>query len=130
MGMSSAVAVLRRSLDKGRYTRCVQFATFRKLRSATTNAHQASVGGLGDTVGAYAKKQMWITSVPTHSFFFVRFMEGCHYRVGELVKRDKPLTVGILLHVSQILENRWQAEHSRPRSNFSILKESHPLEFG
>ena len=109
LGMAPAVAVLRRSLDVGKYNRCVQWSTFRKLRSAITNAHQASVGGLGDVVGAYERKRLWISTVPTHTFFYTRFMAGCHQRVGEIVKRDEPLTVGILLHMSFILQQRWEA---------------------
>jgi hypothetical protein len=77
-GMKVAVAVLDRSLDKGKYAAQVQWDTFRKARSVVTNISQAGVAGLGDAVGAYEKKRMWISKVSTHSFWFSRFMAGIH----------------------------------------------------
>ncbi len=51
LGMKAAIAILDRSLDKGAYGPHVQWATFRKLMSGITNTLQASVGGLGNSVG-------------------------------------------------------------------------------
>jgi hypothetical protein len=47
-GMSAALAVLDRSMDKGKYKTTVQWDTFRRWMSAITNISQASVGGLED----------------------------------------------------------------------------------
>ena len=64
----------------------MQWGTFRKQRAAATNLNQASVNGLGDRVGAYAKNKMWFSNVPIRKLFFARFMEGVHRRVGEDIK--------------------------------------------
>mmetsp|Transcript_23389 Transcript_23389/g.35449 ORF Transcript_23389/g.35449 Transcript_23389/m.35449 type:complete len:105 (-) Transcript_23389:3811-4125(-) len=69
-GMKEAIGVLDKSLDPGKYEETVQAETFQKIRSAITNIHQASAGGMGDVVGAFERKRVWISSVPTHSFGF------------------------------------------------------------
>ncbi len=51
-GMGTAVAILDRSLDPGKYEEHVQWATFRKTRSSLTNLWQASLDGLTDQIGA------------------------------------------------------------------------------
>ena len=56
--MLPAIALLDRSLDKGVHSDHVQWGTFRKAMSAVTNVTQAGVGGLGDPVGAYERKDM------------------------------------------------------------------------
>jgi hypothetical protein len=107
MGMMSAAAILDRSLDPGRSERYVQWDTFRGTRSFLTNATQAGVSGLGETVGAYEKNKMWISNVVTHSFWFSRFMEGLHKRVGEVRHQDEPITIEVLKEIEVILESEW-----------------------
>ena len=108
-GMLHAIAILNRSLDQGVYEKQVQWATFRKLRSHITNVHQASPGGLGDVVGAYERNRCWVSKVPTHTFWFTRFMEGLHRRVGEVVKPDWPVTIEVMKHIDTMLEEQWDA---------------------
>lgn len=106
-GMRVAVGVLERSLDPGSHEEFVQWATFRKSRSVITNISQAGVNGLGDAVGAYEQKKLWISNVPTHQFWFSRFMSGLHKRVGELVKQDEPISIDVLHAALNILEIEW-----------------------
>jgi hypothetical protein len=108
MGMMSAAAVLDRSLDRGRTKHFVHWATFRGTRSFITNATQAGVSGLSDSVGGYKKSKMWISGVVTHSFWFTRFMEGLHKQVGEVRHQDKPITIEVLHELDRILEAEWQ----------------------
>jgi hypothetical protein len=106
-GMEIASGILNRSLDKGKYAEHVQHETFRKARSAVTNVLQAGVSGLGATVGAYERNRMWISEVPTHSFWFTRFMTGIHPRVDEVRKQDEPITNDILKVMEDLLEGDW-----------------------
>jgi len=125
-GMGAAMAVLDRSLDKGKHAEQVQWATFRKMRSAITNYHQASSGGMQDRVGAYEKSKTWITSTPTFGFFFSRFMVGLHKRVGEIVIRDEPLSIEHMLAIERLLEDKWRRSiESHPRSPSVLLKIAH-----
>eukprot|EP00978_Attheya_sp_CCMP212_P011756 scaffold29206_cov30-Attheya_sp.AAC.4 len=104
-GMRFAVAVLERSLSPEENEEFVQWATFRKTRSVVTNISQAGLSGLGDSIGAYERNKMWISKVPTHQFWFSRFIDGIHKRVGELRKQDEPITrIDVLKAASDILD--------------------------
>ena len=70
LGMKAAVAILDRSLDKGSYSKCVQWGAFRKLMSGITNVSQTSVGGLNNSAGAYKRNKMWISTSISHQFWF------------------------------------------------------------
>jgi hypothetical protein len=107
VGMKAAIAVLDRSLDPGVYSECVQWGTFRKTRSAITNISQAGVSGLQDSVGAYERKHVWISTVVTHQFWFSRFITGVHLRVGEIRKPDELLTIDVLHEIHRILSREW-----------------------
>ena len=106
-GMQAAVAVLDRSLDEGKHDVNVQFETFRRVRFILTNIEQATPNGLGDVIGAYERNRMWISRVPTHSFWFSRFMQGIRKRVGQVVKQDWPIPIDTLHAVQNLLEQEW-----------------------
>jgi hypothetical protein len=107
-GMLPAIALLDRSLAKGVHSEHVQWGTFRKARSVVTNITQAGVGGLGDSVGAYERNRTWISSVATHQFFYSRFIQGVHKRVGEVRKPDAIITIEVLHAADKILEEEWK----------------------
>ena len=107
LGMKAAIAILDRSLDKGAYGPHVQWATFRKLMSGITNTSQASVGGLGNSVGAYERNKLWISTAVSHQFWFSRFMIGIHKRVGEVRRQDEAFTIEIIQEVKKLLEMEW-----------------------
>ena len=121
-GMGAAVAVLDKSMDPGRYEAQVQFSTFRKVRSALTNLGQAGFGGLGDVIGAYERNRTWISAVDTHKFYFHRFMTGIHKRVGEEIRRDEPISIGVLHAIHRILDRRWHAEIAKANPNMELLE--------
>jgi hypothetical protein len=106
-GMKVAIAVLDRSLDKGAYEDTVQWDTFRRQMSAMTNISQAAVGGLGNSVGAYERNRVFISEVVTHQFWFSRFMQGIHKRVGQIRKPDRILTIEIIHAADKLLESDW-----------------------
>jgi hypothetical protein len=107
MGMMWAAAVLDCSLDQGGSEQNVQWDTFWGTRSFITNATQAGVAGLSNTVGGYKKSKMWILGVVTHLSRFTRFMEGLHKQVGEVRHQDKPITIEVLHKLDWILEKEW-----------------------
>lgn len=121
MGMLAAAAILDRSLDRGITEEFVQWDTFRGTRSFITNASQAGASGLSDTIGAYERNRVWISTVPTHSFWFSRFMAGLHKRVGEVKRQDEPITIGVLLAIESILETEWE-EAERPETKRIIAE--------
>jgi len=119
LGMQAAVCILDRSLDPGIYGEHVQWETFLKAMSAVTNCSQAGVDGLGDSVGAYERKKMWISKSVSHQFWFSRFMEVVHKRVGEIRKQDEPTTIEVMKAVQRLLEERW---NDCPDGNMKIQK--------
>jgi len=123
-GMTDAVSVLDRSLDKGIYGEQVQWETFRKTMSAVTNVSQAGVYGMGDSVGSYERKKIWISSSVSHKFWFGRFMEGLHKRVGEIRKQDKHLTIEVLVAIRDLLEVRWSRTSSEDKQTRIKLAET------
>ena len=52
-------------------------------------------------------------------------MVGCHKRVGELVKRDEPITVPQLKAIDLLLINLWALEWNKPEGerNYQELRE-------
>lgn len=108
LGMRVTVAVLDRSLDPGLHEEFVQWNMFRTLRSAVTNISQAGVQGLGNVVGAYERNRTWISEVPTHTFWFTRFMSGLHKHVGEVRKQDEAVTIDVMWEIKRILQAEWE----------------------
>jgi hypothetical protein len=53
-------------------------------------------------------KRVWISKVPTHTFWFCRFATGIDRRVGEIKKQDKAVTINTLHASEKILEKRWR----------------------
>ena len=107
LGMKVAVAILDRSLDKGLYGAQVQWATFQKLMGGVINSSQAGVGGLGNSVGAYERNKMWISTSISHQFWFTRFMAGIHKRVGEIKQQGEAFTIEGIHQVKCNLESEW-----------------------
>ena len=129
MGMMCAASILDRSLDPGLTEDFVQWATFRGGRSFIPNATQAGVAGLSEVVGGYEKNRVWISKSVTHSFWFSRFMEGLHKRVGEVVRQDEPISIDVLKTIEVILEAEWVAATLRqgPRPNDRLQRWVHGL---
>ena len=119
LGIKAALSILDRSLDPGSYSTHVQWETFRKSMSALTNVSQAGVSGLSDSVGAYQRNKMWITKSITHQFWFNRFMEGVHKRVGEIKRQDAAVTIDVMKDIQIKLELEW---HSRENRSFERRK--------
>jgi hypothetical protein len=69
---------------------------------------QAGASGLTDVIGAYERNRTWISRVPTHSFWFSRFISGIHKRVGGIRRQDEPIGIEVLHCINKILESEWQ----------------------
>jgi len=123
LGMRAALAVLDKSLDKGNCAKNVQWATFRRMRSAITNFYQAPPSGMGDRVGACEKSKTWITGASTFGFFFSRFVSGIHKRVGETAIRDEPISIEMMQHTDEHLQAKWAvAAEEQPSDERKLLR--------
>ena len=97
LGMGLAVGMLIRSLDKGRYQSTLQFESVRKMRSVFSNMWHASKFTLTTSVMANDIRKTYVTSCPSYSLWFERFIVGMHKRMGDVVHQDKALTLEVLL---------------------------------
>ena len=101
-GMGIAVTMLRRSLDVGRNNSSyLQFDSIRKLRSAARNTHLNSIVGAGATQAFMGEKGkiFRMTSDPTYSQLFTKFIHGCEKRMGREVRQDQALGLAIMLEI-------------------------------
>ena len=107
-GYKVACSLVLRSLAKGRNSDYVQFNTIRKVRSVMSNYIHTTPGGTGlSTVGAGESGGHTFSNSPTNSWWFRRFLLGCHKRMGDVWIPDRALTIDELHACLQILEERW-----------------------
>ena len=104
LGIGLAVCMLVRSLDKGRHQSTLQFKSVRKMRSAISNCWHASRFTLTTSVMARDTRKTYVTSCPSYSFWFERFIFGMHKRIGDVVHQDKAVTLDVVHKVIEGLE--------------------------
>jgi len=92
-GILLACDILIRSLDSGINSTNVQFSTIRKLRSHVSNFVHTTATGVGATFMAEEGKSHTISQSPTNSYWFKRFILGCHKRMGDVLIPDQPITI-------------------------------------
>lgn len=120
-GMKVAVLMLKRSLDPGRNESRVQFDTVQKMRACATNLYQAGVGGLMDNVASFERNRLWLTKMPTHSYWFHRFVGGLHKRVGESKKQDEPILIATLVDLQESWEEEWESAGEDEQQNVTTV---------
>jgi hypothetical protein len=114
-GMANACMLLMRSLDKGKNAPTIQYETMRGLRSHFANFFHTVPGGAGySTVSDSARGGTFFSSSPTNSYWFRRFMLGCHRRMGDVWIPDRALLIDELLHCLRLLEEDWRAFETDP----------------
>jgi hypothetical protein len=107
-GMLLACQSLLRSLvDPGKNADTVQYETMRKLRSHYSNFYHTLPGGTGLTTIADGRGTSTFTASPTYSFWFRRYMTGCHRRMGDTWIPDRATTMEEVLHCYMVLEEDW-----------------------
>ena len=116
--MGISICMLQRSLDKGRYQPTLQFETIRKMRSAYSNVWHASRHALTTSVMARDVRKTYVTSCPSYSLWFERFIVGMHKRMGDEVHQDKAVTLEVVHKLIEGLEVEYA------RASGDQLKES------
>ncbi|KAL7561330.1 hypothetical protein ACA910_018525 [Epithemia clementina (nom. ined.)] len=63
---------------------------------------------VGPTTASYGDRSgLFFTGSPTNSFWFRRFMTGCHRRMGDVWIPDRAVTVEVVLGSLEILEKEF-----------------------
>eukprot|EP00978_Attheya_sp_CCMP212_P035804 scaffold157954_cov31-Attheya_sp.AAC.1 len=69
----------------------------RQLRSHFSNFYHTTPGGAGLAMAGTDGSTMFFTSSPTNSYWFKRFMQGSHGRMGDVCMPDRAITIDELL---------------------------------
>ena len=108
LGMGIATCLLRRSLERGKYRETLQFETVRKLRSAYSNLWHASQATLTTSVMARDVRKTYVTTCPTYSLWYERFMLGMHKRMGDEVRQDLAISLDVIHKMVEGLEEEYE----------------------
>ena len=117
-GMRTAVTILQRTLDPGRYQDTIQFDTARKLRSVFSNCWGSSLHTL--TQGVMAKETMktYVTECPTFCLWFERFIKGLHSRMGDDRRPDIAICSPLMKQLISRIEVDYMLEESEITKRF------------
>lgn len=106
-GWSVAFTMLLHSTREGRNVKeYTQFGTIRKSRSAFSNLYGVSAAGTMEMEVLSLKTQpaAQISACPTNSFWFIRWVSGCETRMGYVEKKNKPITIEILMRMMRVFD--------------------------
>jgi hypothetical protein len=107
-GMLTACTMIEQSLRKGKYSGNIQWNSIRKTRSAFSNYYNTTAAScqLPAVCQDHGTRQGFSLS-PTHSTWFDRFAIGCHERMGDDVRPDMAVSIGVMLEMDLIYEEKW-----------------------
>ena len=108
LGMGIATCLLQRSLERGKYRETLQFETMRKLRSAYSNLWHASKASLTTSVMSRDIRKTYVTTCPTYSLWYERFMLGMHKRMGDEVWQDLAVSLDVMYKMVEGLEEKYE----------------------
>jgi hypothetical protein len=117
-GMFVAVATLDRTLDEGKTSLTVQYATARRLHLGASNLAFTTTAGSGPITVMSDRYRQRFTGGPTASLFFERFAIGCHERMGDVVVRNQALRIELLERLLMLLEADYVAERATECARF------------
>ena len=108
VGMGIAATMLWCSLDKGVRATTIQFGTMRRMRSAYSNAYNASPEMSGSAVMAHETRRIYATDCPTYGTWFDRFMLGAHKRMGDQSRPQQAVSEDIMYELMNRMETDWK----------------------
>jgi hypothetical protein len=104
-GIRAAIGILSRSNRLGRHEEKQKFSSSQKARSAHANVFMASaLGGATSKSVRSDKGHQALTSDPTDTEWFNRFMTGLRARIGERRRQDAAISISLMLEMQKKLE--------------------------
>lgn len=108
-GMRPAIAFLLKSRRGGRHDpQQIKYSSARKVRSAFSNYFHASklqVGALSFSAG---KGHLFASCSVTNGMWYSRFQDGVHCRMGDVLKQDMAISMGVMLKLQDLFEQDYQ----------------------
>lgn len=109
-GMRAALGFLRRSQKPGKHEQLLKYSSARKAQAVHTNVYAASARGVqGAMVFRSEKTRITATEAATDGLWYNNFRAGLRNRVGQRLKQDVAISIGIMVAKQSILETEWQA---------------------
>ena len=122
-GMRTAIAVLDRTLQPGRHEATLKFSTARKTRTAFTNYWGASALGTSTAQFWRLDKRRGITSkCPTDSEWYTRFSAGLENRLGQRIRQDAAISIGVMLQLMSLFETDYMNERHDRASRRKVVE--------
>ena len=106
-GMGPAVLQLLKTLDPGKHEATVQFDTAKNVRTVLGAVWEVSVESKDQTVIVQDMTKRFLTTSPTKSQWFSRFMQGMHKRMGDVTKQDEAISVELMVALMGEFEKDW-----------------------
>ena len=76
-----------------------------QTRSAFTNQYHASAAWQGlSTIGS-DKRKLHFTDCPTQGPWFIKFIQGCHHCMGDIVKQNMAVSIGVMIELDRLLND-------------------------
>ena len=115
LGMIPAIISLQRSMDRGRNSKTIQWDTMRGIRSGYNNLVHTTPKGTDGAVMSDGRNSTHITTSPTNSLWFKKFMIGSHERMGDVKIQDAAVSIDLLLALQDLLEKEWKVAEENNR---------------
>jgi hypothetical protein len=107
-GVRAAIGVLHRSNRPSKHKDKLKFSSARKARSVHSNMCMTSaLGGATAQSVRSDKGHKALTTAPTDTEWFGRFMTGLRARVGERRRQDAAISIALMIELQSRLEVRW-----------------------
>ena len=94
--MKEAVLQLRRTRDKDRYNKFVQYGTARKFRSGFSNFWNTAPLSSTCVVMARDTSKLFVSNNPTYGMWWETFLSGMHNRMGDDVRPDLAISLKVM----------------------------------
>jgi hypothetical protein len=108
-GMGSAVVQLLKTFDPRKNEKYVKYKTAKNMRTYLGAVWEVSVETKDQTVIVQDTTKDFLTTNPTKSQWFSRFMAGMHKRMGDMMKQDEAISVELMVALMDEFKKDWIA---------------------
>jgi hypothetical protein len=104
-GMKPAISFLLKTRKGGRHDlQQIKYSSARKVRSAYSNFFHASHLQMGAITFSTGKRQQFASCSVTNGMWYSRFQAGVHCRMGDTLKQDMAISIGVMLKLQALFE--------------------------
>lgn len=115
-GMRPAIAFLLKSRKGGRHDQHqIKYSSARKVRSAFSNYFHASKAQLGALSFSAGKGHHFASCSATNGMWYSRFQDGVHCRMGDVLKQDMAISIGVMLKLQELFERDYRETSGEER---------------